>query len=126
MISQEQDMSDDKLFPPDVGGDKPPKTPDDPVLALENVFANHPGFMRCEAGFVVLHADWPAYPLGHGLRPSIASLAEYPAKTRFWPIDRIDQCTLFVAGDVPKKDPYNEGLFHVAIWDEDLVELTQM
>src|SRR5262249_35060443 len=56
-------------------------------------------------GFEILHADWPAYPRGHGIRSTLNALAEYPRNTRFFPIDNIDQCTLFAVGEKPKQDP---------------------
>jgi len=89
---------------------------------LASSFTDHPGFMWTNTGFEVLHADWPAYPNGHGYKQVLAALADFPADTNFYPVDNIDRCTLFVAGKMPKKDPYHKDLYHVAIWDEDLRE----
>jgi hypothetical protein len=124
--AREQNMGGNHLLPSEGGDSKPVTSPDNLLSTLESAFAKHPGFMRHEFGFEVLHANWPAYPLGHGLRFAIAVLADYPAQTRFFPIDNIDQCTLFVVGEVPNKDKYDDRLLHVAVWDEDLVELSQM
>jgi hypothetical protein len=119
-------MSDDQQPPADVSDTKPTKPPGDVQSDLEEVFFNHPGFMAYGIGFEVLHADWPAYPLGHGLRAAIATLADYPVQSYFSPVDNIDHCTLFVLGDIPEKNPYDEKFLHVAIWDEDLIELSQL
>ncbi len=90
------------------------------IHSLAATLADHPGFMLTAGGFEVLHADWPAYPQGHGVRTALANLGEFPADTTFFAVDRIDQCTLFVVGSVLPKDPYNRTHYHLAIWDEDL------
>lgn len=95
---------------------------DDYVESLAVHFIGHPGFMWTSGGFEILHADWPAYPRGHGLRAALSALADFPGSTPFYRIDSIDQCTLFAAGREPSRDPYDKSLFHVAIWDEDLRE----
>src|SRR2546422_3952053 len=81
------------------------------ISLLGQSFASHPGFMWTDAGFEILHADWPAYPRGHGIRTTLSALAEYPGNTRFFPIDNIDQCTLFAVNEKPKQDPY--GVQHL-------------
>jgi hypothetical protein len=116
-------MSDDQLVPPKKASNKPATSL---FASLESTFANHPGFIPCESGFMVLHADWPAYSLGHGIRFALGALADYPIQTQFFPIDNIDGCTLFVVGKVAKKDNYDDQLLHIAVWDEDLVELSHM
>ena len=90
------------------------------VLALAAKFRSHPGFMWTDVGFEVLHADWPAYPIGHGLRPALQTLAEFPFGTRFWKLDQIDKCCLFIVGRKPDNDAFASHLFHVAVWDDDL------
>ena len=40
---------------------------EDLIPSLAEHFATHPGFMWQAVGFEGLHADWPAYPLGHGV-----------------------------------------------------------
>jgi hypothetical protein len=50
----------------------------------------------------------------------LSALAEHPGNTRFFPIDNIDQCTLFAVGEKPKQDPYGVQHLHVAVWDDDL------
>ena len=71
----------------------------------------------------IIHADWPAYPRGHGFRSAVAALSEYPALTRFCPVDHFDGCTLF---KVAKADRPRKGRSYVAVWDVDLAELSQM
>ena len=82
--------------------------------------------MWTEVGFEVLHADWPAYPLGRGYKAALAVLSDYPQGTSFYPLDSIDMCTLFLAGDQPDKDPLSRNRLHVAIWDDDLRECSRM
>jgi len=98
---------------------------DDDVAFVERLaaaFSSHPGFMWTESGFEVLHAEWPAYPRGHGLGALLERLAEFPPNTQFFPVDNIDQCTLFVVGRKPERDPYSKKHLHIALWDEDLRE----
>ena len=83
-------------------------------------FSSHPGFMLTDVGFEVLHADWPAYPIGHGLRPALQTLAEFPFGTRFWELDQIDQCCLFIVGHKPDDNAFASHFFHVAVWNDDL------
>lgn len=72
----------------------------------------------------MIHADWPIYPAGHGIRPALESLGNFPKGTKFFRIDDIDQCDLLVA-DFSKNtdDAFDYQNFHVAIWHEDLIEL---
>lgn len=84
---------------------------------------DYPGFMWTGGGFEVLHADWPAYPSGHGLRNALATLADFPSETKFFPIDNIDQCTLFVVGEVPRGQEHDEKRYHIALWNEGIIEL---
>jgi hypothetical protein len=106
------------VLPP--GGDQSIISLDETITALGRSFASHPGFMWTHDGWEVIHADWPAYPRGHGIRITLAALGEYPRDTRFFPIDNIDQCTLFVVGDKPEQDPSGPQHLHVAVWDVDL------
>ncbi len=112
---------------PNQPGNRLPSESDQSVVSLEDTiatlgrsFASHPGFMWTEVGFEILHADWPAYPRGHGITITLSALAEYPRETRFFPVDNIDQCTLFVVGEKPKEAPYGPQHLHVAVWDDDL------
>jgi hypothetical protein len=90
---------------------------------------DHPGFMYYgDFGIEVLHADWPAYPAGHGRNTAIKALAVFPSDVRFIQIDDIDQCLLFVATGSgscldPKGDLTDPKWFHVAVWRDDLNEL---
>jgi hypothetical protein len=90
------------------------------IDSLVDTFVDEPGFMWTGSGIEVLHADWPAYPTGHGPRRTLARLGEFPADTTFFAVDRIDGCTLFVAGRELPRDPLNRKHYHVAVWDEDL------
>jgi hypothetical protein len=94
------------------------------IKTLAERLSDHPGFLPGNFGFEVIHADWPAYPLGHGTWVALMTLADFPRDTRFYSVDTIDECTLFVAGSY-QGDPYNENLYHVAIWDEDLLECSR-
>jgi hypothetical protein len=82
------------------------------------------GYQHRGAYVVAIHADWPAYP-PPGPTLALYDLGQFPEDTGFSPIDEIDQCTLFVA-DLGKTygDPYDERAFHVAIWNEDLLEMS--
>lgn len=100
--------------------DQPIVSVEDAIAALGRSFSTHPGFMWTDAGFEILHANWPAYPRGHGAMVALSVLAEYPRETRFFPIDNIDRCTLFVVGEKPKDAPHGPQHLHVALWDDDL------
>jgi hypothetical protein len=118
--------SEDKL-PPDPNN-KQKSTEDSLTSLLESLasrFLDHPGFMRFGGGFEILHANWPAYPTGHGIKNALSVLADFPSNTEFFAIDNIDQCTLFVAGKMPKENEFDKNLFHVALWDEDLRDMAQ-
>ncbi|MBB5156873.1 hypothetical protein [Saccharopolyspora phatthalungensis] len=58
-------------------------------------------------------------------------LAQFPASTRFFPIDDIDLCVLFSAYNYDStkpgraKDPLSPDAFQVAIWHEDLMNLQE-
>jgi len=95
--------------------------------AIDPIFKTlieHPGFQWTHSGFQVLHADWPAYPSGHGVRAALAALSDFPDDIDFFPIDRIDNCTLFVVGTV-KGDEFSKNHFHVALEDNDIRELAR-
>ncbi|WP_422733913.1 hypothetical protein ACN26Y_28750 [Micromonospora sp. WMMD558] len=84
----------------------------------------HPGFLGLTSrGVVLIHADWPAYPLEHGWEIAVISLGSFPPGTDFKRVDDIDQCSLLLAeGYGDYRDPFDERAFHVAIWHEDLLE----
>ena len=69
-----------------------------------------------------IHADWPAYPEGYGIRSALEALAQFESDTEFEPIDYIDQCTLFVVTPYVG-DEYSEENRHLALWDQDIIEL---
>jgi hypothetical protein len=82
------------------------------------------GYLYRGSYIVAIHANWPAYPPPHKVL-ALYDLGQFPEGTGFVPIDEIDQCTLFRASCGPIYDnPYDERSFHVAIWNEDLLELT--
>jgi len=113
----------------DLGADTGLTEPEDPIaLAIERLagkFVDHPGFMWTRSGFEVLHAKWPAYPIGHGRRAALYTLAEYPPDTRFFRVDNIDRCTLMSVGR--RLAPASAGPEHlfVAVWDDDLRDLSR-
>ena len=78
------------------------------------------------ATFEVIHAKWPSYPTGNGLICAISTLAEFPHGTKFFPIDFIDQCTLLVAEQIPKKNEYNSSAYHLCLYDDDIREMIRM
>ncbi|WP_125795370.1 TIGR02391 family protein [Amycolatopsis sp. WAC 01376] len=98
----------------------------------------HPGWFGLGYGtrgtnsmILGIHADWPAYPCAPGGNHGLFDLAQFPAGTRFFPIDDIDRCVLFSAYNYdPKKperakDPLSPDAFQVAIWHEDLMPLQE-
>lgn len=76
------------------------------------------------AAFSVIHADWPSYPTGKGLICAVSTLAEFPHGTKFFPIDYIDGCTLFLA-EQPRKDEYNPSAYHICLNDDDIREMVR-
>lgn len=74
-------------------------------------------------GFQMIHANWPAYSTGDGLVCAVSTLAEFPDRTKFFPIDWIDLFTLFVAEEKPTNDETSPTLYHVCLRDEDICEL---
>src|SRR5687768_13621593 len=84
-----------------------------PIANIISTLAEHydrePGFMRTGMGFQVLHADWPAYPEGEGLRSALETMADFPLGTVFRRIDNIDLCSLFIAEDGRKGDLFDKG-----------------
>ncbi|HYI01122.1 TIGR02391 family protein [Hyalangium sp.] len=85
----------------------------------------HPGYLGMTSeGVILIHANWPMYPAEHGWRVALASLGQFPAEETFYAIDDIDMCFLFLVGEPSNvKDPFDEELFHVAVWWSDVEEL---
>jgi hypothetical protein len=79
---------------------------------------------RYQFHFEAIHADWPAYPVGHGADVALETLGCFPEGTHFRAIDNIDRCTLFLAQEYIDRhhadDRYSDHHHHVAIWHEDL------
>ena len=88
---------------------------------------DHPGYFGVTSrGVIAIHSDWPMYPFEHGWEEALIALGSLPGATRFFQIDDIDKCFLFVAGPVPaQQDPLGERFSHVAAWHEDMVELVE-
>jgi hypothetical protein len=88
---------------------------------------DHPGYFGMTSrGVIAIHADWPMYPFEHGWVEGLLALGSLPSATRFFQIDNIDKCFLFVAGPVPaQQDPFDERFSHVAAWHEDMVDLIE-
>ena len=89
----------------------------------EDIVPNYPFLTEA------LHADWPAYPTGHGVDHALDTLCNLPPGTRFTAIDDIDQSLLMVAMDHLEPDEANEyhpDHHHVALWHEDLRLLRDM
>ena len=95
-----------------------------------SIFAQ-PGFLEYGGlAIEVLHADWPAYPGGHGWRLALRSLLVFPSIVRFLVLGDIDQCLLFVSvgsGSClePTGDLRDLKWFHVAVCRDDLRELPE-
>lgn len=89
------------------------------------IFKDFPGYLGWTSrGVIAIHADWPAYAIEHGKEYAIERVGQFPKGYRFFGIDSIDQCILFRVGERdPKKDDYDESLFHIALWHEDILEL---
>jgi hypothetical protein len=87
---------------------------------------DHPGYLGWTSqGVIAIHADWPAYAIEHGIRYSLMSLGQFPQGTRFTKLDDIDRCFLFLVGDRPGVgDPFDESHFHLALWHEDVLALS--
>ena len=86
---------------------------------------DHPGFLGFTSrGVIAIHAEWPIYPVDHGLGSALRGLASYPLGTRFRLIDDIDRCALLVAEDflVLNTNVTDSRNWHVAAWHEDLLE----
>jgi hypothetical protein len=84
---------------------------------------DHPGFVGFTSrGVSAIHADWPIYPVDHGVANALRGLASYPLGTRFRLIDDIDRCALLVAEDflIPNTEVSDSRNWHVAVWHEDL------
>lgn len=87
-------------------------------------FAGYLGFTS--RGVIAIHANWPAYPAEHGWEVALVTLGNFPIGTRFRAIDDIDRCLLFVAdGTVRGGDDFSPEAMHIAIWHEDLLELSE-
>lgn len=95
------------------------------IDSMASHFLDHPGFMWTGDGFEVLHADWPAYPIGHGIRNALSRFADFPLDTQFSAIDNIDQCTLFIVKGIRHGGEYDKRNYHIALWDEDIRKLAQ-
>jgi hypothetical protein len=70
-----------------------------------------------------IHADWPAYPSGHGQEYALETLCCFPQGTHFRDIDAIDECLLMVAVeymDSNQQSSVHPNHFHVAVWEKDL------
>lgn len=108
-------------------GAEPNGSASDIVAHMARSFSDHPGFLITDHGFEVLHANWPAYPKGHGLDAALLSLSDYPDDTEFYSVDSIDHCTLFLVDKKPERghDIYSAQSLHVAIWDEDVLRLSR-
>jgi hypothetical protein len=84
---------------------------------------DHPGYLGLTSeGVIAIHADWPIYPIEHGLGAAVTSLGAFPGGTTFRPISDIDRCVLLVAeGYGETVDPFGPRAFQVAIWHKDLL-----
>jgi hypothetical protein len=86
-----------------------------------------PGYLGFTSrGVIAIHADWPVYPVEHGPAVAIVSMCAFPEHSDLLFADDIDGCILFaVAPLVSQSDLFDERNFHVAVWHEDLLELSR-
>jgi hypothetical protein len=76
-------------------------------------------------GVPSIHADWPAYPMGDTWQAALINFGSFPYETVFVPIDYIDKCALLrVPGFAENLDEFDEHGFHIAVWGENLIELS--
>ena len=85
---------------------------------------NHPGYLGMWP-VILIHADWPTYPRGMGIASALKNLGSYPSGTKFYPIDDIDKCLLFLNLDpvTIKGDIYDDKKYHMVLWQKDINEL---
>jgi hypothetical protein len=86
---------------------------------------DHPGYLGYqENGVILIHADWPMYPVGVGWQFALSSLGRFPQGTKFERIDDIDRCILFLANYSAARavDPFHANGNHVALWHADILE----
>jgi hypothetical protein len=79
---------------------------------------DHPGYFGITSrGVIAVHADWPMYPFEHGWAEALLALGSLPSATRFFQIDNIDKCFLFVAEEVPagRDFEYSEAILTIAL-----------
>jgi len=88
-----------------------------------------PGYLGFTSrGVLAIHADWPIYPAEHGWEIALLAFGNFPKGTTFKQIDDIDRCLLFFANSphyTNITDFTNKKYFHIAVWHEDLIELSE-
>jgi hypothetical protein len=76
-------------------------------------------------GVAWIHADWPAYPMGDTWQAALINFGSFPERAVFVPIDYVDKCVLLhVQGFGAHSDKFDERGFHIAVWDENIKELS--
>lgn len=86
---------------------------------------NFEGFLGY-GNIIAIHANWPIYPAGIGWEIALRALGNFPIGTKFYEVDDIDKCQLFLNREVDYlANPTDSKLYHVAIWHEDLIELEE-
>jgi hypothetical protein len=87
---------------------------------------DHPGALFYEAGIEIIHANWPAYPIGHGVQAAMENLSCFSRDTIFYPIDDIDGILLCINEEPRMKEPFHPKYYHIALWHDDLHELNRI
>jgi hypothetical protein len=87
---------------------------------------DHPGYLGY-GGVLAIHADWPAYPFSMEWESALLNFGQFPIGTRFFKIDDIDMCVLFLTRDPSgvKDNIYSPKYFHLAAWHESLNTLQE-
>jgi hypothetical protein len=81
-----------------------------------------PGAMFYDNGTIeAIHADWPVYPIGHGIDLALENLSYFDLNTRFYVKDDIDKALLFV--DKAPSEEKAHTYFYLSLWHEDLINL---
>ena len=66
------------------------------------------------------------YPRGIGWKIALKALGNFPGNTMFFEIDDIDRCKLLInKNPVGLSDPFDSKHYQIAIWHEDLIDLSR-
>lgn len=84
-----------------------------------------PGLLNY-GNIIAIHANWPAYPNGIGWELALLTLGNYAPGTYFYQVSEIDRCILLLSQDpLELNNPFDDKYLHVAVWHQDLKELSE-